>query len=161
MSLTKDDGPNPRKLRIVVVDDNRDAAFTMSILLKASGFNVIAQIYDASEALHCINEQRPDVAILDIAMPRIDGYQLARRVRSEVDPRPMLIALTGLGTDDDKRNAAAAGFDAHLTKPVERSELDALLITYLQQQLAKAALAPAGRNTFDAGLSISQMVRGG
>ena len=78
-------------LRIVVVDDNRDAAYTLGLLLERSGFSVVAQISDATAALDCLKNERPDVAIVDIAMPQLDGYALARQIRAEINPAPRLI----------------------------------------------------------------------
>jgi CheY-like chemotaxis protein len=123
-------------LRIVVIDDNRDAAFTLALLLKRSGFDVASQIYDANRVLDCVKSERPDVVIMDIAMPGIDGYQLARQIRSQLDPPPRLVALTGLCTAKDQRDAIAAGFDAHFAKPADWPILEALLLSYRQQQAA-------------------------
>ncbi len=73
-------------LRIVIVDDNHDAAYTLGLLLKRSGFTVAAQVSDAMAALDCVKTERPDVAIMDIAMPRLDGYALARQIRTDTSP---------------------------------------------------------------------------
>ena len=106
-------------LRIVVIDDNRDAAYTLALLLKRSGFDVASQIYEASRALDCVKSERPHVVIMDIAMPGIDGYRLAGQIRADIDPPPRLVAVTGLCTAKDKRDAITAGFDAHFAKPAD------------------------------------------
>jgi CheY-like chemotaxis protein len=133
-------------LRIVVVDDNRDAAYTLGLLLERSGFSVAAQISDATAALECLKNERPDVAIVDIAMPRLDGYALARQVRAEINPSPRLIALSGMCTAKDQHDAVQAGFDAHMAKPADWPVLEALLLSYLAQPAAatSAVMTMAG-----------------
>jgi CheY-like chemotaxis protein len=121
------------ELRIAVVDDNTDAAFALAILLERHGYSVIARVTDATKAQYVIVRDRPNVAILDIAMPGIDGYELARRIRAEMEPPPKLIALTGLGRAIDKLDAAEAGFEAHLTKPVSWPKLELLLDSYRRE----------------------------
>jgi CheY-like chemotaxis protein len=118
----------------VVVDDNRDAAYTLGLLLQRSGFSVVAQISDATAALDCLKTERPHVAIVDIAMPRLDGYSLARQIRAEINPPPRLIALSGMCTAKDQHDAVQAGFDAHLAKPADWPVLEALLLSYLNGQ---------------------------
>jgi PAS domain S-box-containing protein len=114
-------------LRVLVADDNRDAADSLALLLSLDGHTVrIAR--DGREALLLAESQRPEVALLDIGMPGLDGYELARRLRA--DPRHAgvrLIALTGWGQDEDRRRALDAGFDHHLTKPVDLDDLARLL----------------------------------
>jgi CheY-like chemotaxis protein len=133
-------------LRIVVVDDNRDAAYTLGLLLKRSGFCVVSQISDATAALDCLKNERPDVAIVDIAMPRLDGYALARQIRTEINPSPRLIALSGMCTAKDHQDAVQAGFDAHMAKPADWPVLEALLLSYSDVPAAatSAALTMAG-----------------
>jgi CheY-like chemotaxis protein len=123
-------------LRIVIVDDNRDAAYTLGLLLKRSGFSVVAQISDATAALDCLKRERPDVAIVDIAMPQLDGYALARQIRAEISPAPRLIALSGMCSAKDQNDAVQAGFDAHVAKPADWPVLEALLLSYLDQPVA-------------------------
>jgi CheY-like chemotaxis protein len=126
-------------LSIIVIDDNRDAAFTLGLLLKRSGFSVLEQIHDPALALDAVTRQQPHVVILDIAMPRLDGYELARRIRAELNPVPRLVAVTGMCTANDRHAAIAAGFDAHFAKPADWPILEALLFTYLQQRAADGA----------------------
>jgi CheY-like chemotaxis protein len=118
-------------LRLVVVDDNRDVAIGLAMQLEAHGFHVVARVFDSHEALDCIQRLRPDVAILDIAMPGLDGYDLARLIREQLDPPPRLIALTGLNHASDRVDAAAAGFDAYFVKPAPWPKLESLLLSYL------------------------------
>jgi len=123
-------------LRIVVVDDNRDAAYTLGLLLKRSGFTLAGQVSDATLALDCVKREQPEVAIIDIAMPLLDGYELARRIRAEMNPSPRLIALSGFCTAKDQHDAVRAGFDSHMAKPADWPVLEALLLSYLNAQAA-------------------------
>lgn len=123
---------NRSALRIVVADDNQDAALTLSMLLDRLGFEIAATAYDGADALSCIRNETPHVAILDIALPELDGYEIARLVREELTPPPRLIAVTGLGSACDRVDALEAGFDAYFVKPVQRVELEALLLAYLE-----------------------------
>ena len=124
---------NSGPLRVVVVDDNYDANAAISRLLQASGFEVAARAYDGLAGLNAIKDTCPDVAILDIAMPVLDGFGLARRVRCEVGSSPKLVALTGFGTEADKTQADEAGFDAYFRKPADWTALRALLDNYAHQ----------------------------
>ncbi|MBW8885785.1 MAG: response regulator [Planctomycetia bacterium] len=126
-------------LRIVIVDDNADATYTLAMLLERGGFTVVAQMFDPEQAVDCIKTYRPHVAILDIAMPLVDGYEIARQLRAEMDWPLKLIAVSGLGQACDKTDALEAGFDAHLTKPANWPKLESLLMTYLQESEPAAA----------------------
>ena len=114
--------------RILVVDDNRDAADSLAMLLEMDSHEVRVA-YAGNQALEiAASGFVPDVAILDLGLPDIDGYELARRLR--LDPkmqRATLVALTGWGQDEHKQRAREAGFDHHLTKPVDPDRLVALL----------------------------------
>jgi PAS domain S-box-containing protein len=113
--------------RVLVVDDNQDAARTMAMLVEALGGRA-ATANDALTALAMIREFQPDVVFLDIGMPGIDGYEACRRIRQQAAVRrPIVVALTGWGHPQDKRRALDAGFDAHLTKPVDPSAVEDLL----------------------------------
>ena len=117
----------PRQGRVLIVDDNRDAANTLAMVLEAYGYEV-ATAFDASAALAALRSFAPQVAILDIGLPGMDGYTLARRLAASEDvARPRLVALTGYGTQQDRERALAAGFDDHLVKPVEPERLVAVL----------------------------------
>jgi two-component system CheB/CheR fusion protein len=111
-------------LRILIADDNRDAAESLSMLLKLSGHD-IRIAHAGGEALAVAHEFRPQIGIVDIGMPDMDGYEVARRIRHEAwGEKILLIAVTGWGQADDKRRALAAGFDRHMTKPVDPEELE-------------------------------------
>lgn len=114
-------------LRIVVADDNEDAAYSLGKLLRLRG-NEVCIAHDGREAVERAAEFRPDLVVLDIGMPRLNGYEAARLIREQPWGRDLaLVALTGWGQEDDKRQAREAGFDAHLTKPVDPEELAGLL----------------------------------
>ncbi len=116
-----------RPLRILVADDNDDGRHMLSFLLGGEG-HAVETAADGQEALDAITRLRPDVAILDIGMPGMNGYTVAEMLTRERLARPrLLIALSGLGQTDDKERAVKAGFDYHFTKPVEISTLSALL----------------------------------
>lgn len=113
--------------RILIADDNRDAAESLSLLLELSGHEVrVAHLGQA--ALSLAQTFRPDVALLDIGMPDLSGYEVARALRQEPWATDLqLIALTGWGQDDDRRCALEAGFDHHLTKPIDPDQLESLI----------------------------------
>ena len=113
--------------RVLVVDDNRDAADTLGRLLNIAGAEARA-VYTGAEALELLGTYRPAVLLVDIGMPDMDGYELARRVRRIPNYQDLtLIALTGWGQDEDRRRSQAAGFDFHLTKPADFDTLQTLL----------------------------------
>jgi len=132
---------NRSDLRIVVADDNKDAALTLAMLLDRLGFQVVSTAYDGAAALECIEKESPHVAILDIALPEMDGYEVARRIREERAHSPRLIAVTGLGSSCDRTDAVEAGFDAYFVKPVQRAELERLLLAFLEARNPDAAEA--------------------
>lgn len=118
----------PPARRMLVVDDNEDAASTVAELLKMSG-NEVAVAHDGAGAVASTAAFRPDVVLLDIGLPDISGYEVARRIRKlEGVRQPMLVALTGWGQPQDKEAAARAGFDQHWTKPVDPSRLQELSV---------------------------------
>jgi CheY-like chemotaxis protein len=113
--------------RILVVDDLPDAAHSLGTLLRLVGTDVHIA-YDGPEALAAMGTYRPDVVLLDIGLPKMNGYEVARRIRQQPDFRGVvLIALTGWGQEEDRRRAGAAGFDHHLVKPVDFDALHVLL----------------------------------
>lgn len=120
--------PEPdRASRILIVDDNRDAAAMLAELLMAYGYDACAA-YDAGSALTTGERFRPDVALLDIGLPVVDGYELAGQFRRHPVLRETnLIALTGFGQEQDQRRSAAAGFRGHLVKPIDVEKLWATL----------------------------------
>jgi PAS domain S-box-containing protein len=113
-------------LRVLVADDNRDAADSLQRILALYGHEVRVA-YDGSAAVRLGAEFRPRVAILDIGMPGTDGYDVARALRSRSGRQVTLVALTGWGQESDRRRASEAGFDYHLTKPVDPNALHDLL----------------------------------
>jgi PAS domain S-box-containing protein len=122
-------GESLAPLSVLVADDNRDAGDSLGTLLRSMGADVRV-VYDGASALTALDAQRPDVALLDIGMPMMDGYELARRIRERSDSDAVvLIALTGWGQVDDKRRALEAGFDHHVGKPAEVAELHALMLS--------------------------------
>lgn len=114
--------------RILIVDDNRDAADTLGMLLRNNG-NEVRVAHDGIEAVAAAAEFHPHVVLLDIGMPRLNGYDAARRIRGELGKDVLLIAVTGWGQEEDRRRSGEAGFDHHLTKPIHLATLDQLLET--------------------------------
>lgn len=119
--------PTPAPSRVLIVDDNVDSAASLGALLELHGHQVCV-VHDAESALAVIDEFAPDAALLDIGLPGIDGYELARRLRGDERSRQVrLVALTGWGQEADRDRAEAAGFDEHLTKPAEPDRVLAAL----------------------------------
>jgi PAS domain S-box-containing protein len=117
----------PSSRRILVVDDNQDAADTLAAIMRAVGHQVQVA-YDGPGALEAARHFIPDLVLLDIGLPGMNGYDVARHLRSELSGRSLaLIALTGYGQEEDKKRAREAGFDAHLIKPVDFQLLEAIL----------------------------------
>jgi len=113
--------------RILIVDDSRDGGESLAMLLRVLGAE-ISLAHSGRQALELVDSFKPDVVLLDIGMPGMDGYEVARRIRSNPDNRHIsLIALTGWGQDEDRRRSVAAGFDHHLVKPADIDQLRQLL----------------------------------
>jgi CheY-like chemotaxis protein/anti-sigma regulatory factor (Ser/Thr protein kinase) len=115
----------PSGQRVLVVDDNHDSADSLSAILQLSGFETRVA-YGGPAALEVLATFTPTAAVLDIGMPEMDGYELARRIRAQL-PSITLVAVTGWGQADDRRRSSDAGFDHHLTKPVRAQVLATLL----------------------------------
>ena len=116
-----------RRLRVLVVEDNKDAADSLRILLEVYGYQV-AVAYTGPDGVRAAVEHRPEVVICDIGLPGMDGYRVARALRENpATAAARLIALTGYGQDEDRRRAREAGFDEHLTKPADPAVLGSLL----------------------------------
>lgn len=116
-----------RPMRILIADDHRDSANSMAMLMRLGGHEVVVA-YDGEEALRSAEEFQPEVVLLDIGMPRLDGYEVARRLRARTRDRHLvLIATTGWGQEENRRRSAENGFDAHLVKPVDHEALLAVL----------------------------------
>ncbi|OAI41620.1 hypothetical protein AYO40_02900 [Planctomycetaceae bacterium SCGC AG-212-D15] len=121
------DGSTAPRRRILAVDDSADAAESLALLLRLQGHEVRVA-YDGTTALKAAAEFQPEVVLLDIGLPRLDGYQVAQRLREqEGGDRLLLVALTGYGQDEDRQHSAAAGFDSHLVKPVDLELLRQIL----------------------------------
>ncbi len=126
-SLAPDSCPPAPGRRVLVVDDNTDAADSLALLLRLSGHDV-RTVHDGPTALEVAEAFRPEVVLLDIGLPRMDGYEVARRLRQrDGAKRVLLVAVTGYGQEEDRRRTAEAGFDAHLVKPAEPVAVQRLL----------------------------------
>jgi PAS domain S-box-containing protein len=127
-TATPDAEPVPTSaLRILVVDDNRDGADSLVMLLRIMG-NETRTAYDGEQGVATAAEYRPDVILLDIGLPKLNGYEACRRIREQPWGKDLLIvAVTGWGQEDDHRHSREAGFDYHMVKPVDTSELMRLL----------------------------------
>ena len=112
--------------RVLVVDDYRDGANATARLVEAMGGDARVA-YDGESALQALHEFRPEVVLLDIGMPGLDGFETCRRIRAVLGDRVLLVALTGFGQEQDKERALRAGFDAHVTKPADGAKLAAIL----------------------------------
>ena len=128
-----DPGANPRpaasenETRVLVVEDHHDTADSLSSLLRHWGYTV-QTVYDGPSGVKCASEFHPDAAIVDIGLPGMDGYGVARKLHeTPVDQRPLLIAITGYGRDVDQQRAADAGFQHHFAKPVDPKALRRVL----------------------------------
>src|SRR5262249_4336648 len=118
--------------KVVIADDNRDAADSLKLLLELSGYDTFVA-YNGQQALDIGTRERPSAFILDVGMPDMTGYEVARRIRQQAWGRSaLLVAVTGWGQDDDKERAKAAGFDRHLTKPVNPEAVEQVLVSHLQ-----------------------------
>ena len=123
----------PRGCRVLVAEDDRDAAEMMEAMLHHKGHDVRIA-FDGEQAVAIAEAFEPQIAFLDIGMPRMDGYEAARRIRGALGSRVMLVALTGWGQDEDKRRSREAGFDHHLTKPPEPEMLDQLIAMCVRRE---------------------------
>jgi CheY-like chemotaxis protein len=129
-SAVEDDqapSPSPAQLRILVVDDNRDSAESMAMFLRMTGHE-ISTAHDGLDAVKEADAFLPDVILLDIGLPGLNGYEVAQRIRAMPGNRVILIALTGWGQEEDRRRSKEAGFDHHLTKPINFDHLNRLLV---------------------------------
>ncbi|HEX7637660.1 MAG TPA: response regulator [Burkholderiaceae bacterium] len=127
MPTTPSNPDSPASLRVLLVDDNVDALESMEILLQAFGHQVAIAPHP-DQALQLVDGFRPDAAVIDIGLPGMDGYQLAAEIRRRHPDRALrLIAFTGYGGPEDVAKAHAAGFDAHVVKPVDIDRLLAVL----------------------------------
>lgn len=129
----------PAKHRILLVDDNKDAVEALGMLLEMMGHETHAA-YDGAEAIAAARSFRPDVALLDIGLPGMNGYEACRQIRTEPwGKRMVLVAVTGWGQETDKNDATRAGFNAHMTKPLELPRLQKLLDALPAPDVSKAS----------------------
>ena len=144
--------PAGERLRILVVDDSADNRESLTLLLEQLG-HAVDSASDGPEALERVAAARPDLAIVDIGLPGMDGYEVARRVRAARDARLYLVALTGYGQPEDRERARVAGFDDHLTKPLALSGLERLLASVSHaprpSRTPRPAAETAGRGVKD------------
>ena len=126
-AVGRDEAVPSARLRILVVDDNVDAADTLAEMLRTAGHDVHTE-YDGTAAIRALQSHRADVVLLDIGLPKLNGYDAAREIRA-IDPQKpvVLVAVTGWGQDEDRRRSRLAGFDHHLVKPVDPKLLDRIL----------------------------------
>ena len=123
----REKGAAPARRRILVVDDNRDVADSLGMLLRMMG-NEVHTAHDGLEAVGAAAAFQPDVVLLDLGLPKLNGYETARRIREQDGGTDMmLVAVTGWGQEEDRRRSKEAGFDHHMTKPVEFAALQKLL----------------------------------
>jgi CheY-like chemotaxis protein len=116
-----------RPVNVLVVDDNPDAAESLALVLGRAG-HAVRVAGDGLAALDAAREARPDVVLLDLGMPGMNGFEAARRLREDPAARPaLLVAVTGWASDDDRRRTQAAGFAHHLTKPADPEQVLALV----------------------------------
>jgi PAS domain S-box-containing protein len=117
-----------RALRILVVDDNVDAAKSLALLLRAYGYEVVDVVHDGPSAVEAILTKKPSVVLLDIGLPGMNGYEVAQQIHAQVvEQPPQLIAITGYGQESDKVKAEEVGFAHHLVKPVDANRLHKIL----------------------------------
>jgi CheY-like chemotaxis protein len=118
---------------VLVVDDNLDSAKSLAMLLRIAG-NEVHMAHDGMEAVETAEKLKPSVILLDIGLPKLSGHDVCRKIREEEWGRGIkIVALTGWGQDEDRQKSKAAGFDAHLVKPVEHAALSRLLGELLMQ----------------------------
>ena len=120
----------PAAVKVLVADDNRDAADSLGMLLSMAGYSVLLA-HSGAEALTLALRERPDVLILDIGMPELSGYDVARGVRQqEWGKQTLLLAISGWDQRQDREASAAAGFDVHLSKPAKPERVEELLAEF-------------------------------
>lgn len=124
----KDNGTSPATpRRVLVVDDNKDSAQSLAMLLRLTGHEVYTA-HDGPAAIEMTQAHHPEVILLDIGMPQMNGLEVARKIRNDLGLSDViLVALTGYGHDQDRRKSREAGFNVHLVKPIELDNLRAIL----------------------------------
>ncbi len=139
------DSRRPGILKVLVVDDNVDAAIMLAEALRLLG-NQVETVHDGVAAVTVVEGMKPDIVLLDIGLPGMDGYEVARTIKSRAQTRAtVLIALTGWGQDKDRQRAAEAGFDEHWVKPVQLEQLRRMSEHYRRVESAPSETAPKPR----------------
>jgi CheY-like chemotaxis protein len=131
--------PSARRWKVMVVDDNSDTAEMLAVGLTALGYEVQVA-HDGLSALSLAEWFRPDVGLLDLGLPVMDGYELARRLRAGGSEAPLLLAVTGYGCEQDRERSRAAGFQEHMAKPVAIADVRAMLETLRARVEGKVVL---------------------
>jgi len=127
MMPTTDGETSSRRLQVLVVDDNKDAADSLGMLVRLGGHEAHV-VYSGQLAILKAEKQTPDVVLLDIGLPRMDGYQVVQWLRNRPDTKDaLIIAITGFDRTSDRERSKEAGFDLHLVKPVDSEKLVRLL----------------------------------
>jgi DNA-binding response OmpR family regulator len=136
-------GAPQRSRRVLVVDDLRDSADSLAMLLARMGHEVHTA-YDGEEGIAAAAAFQPEVILLDLGLPKVNGYEACRRIREQPWGKEIfLVALTGWGQEDDRRRTAEAGFDHHLVKPVDLTTLTGLLAAVPQREAADGSAQAA------------------
>ena len=118
----------PRRFRILVVDDNHDSALSMAMMLQIMGHDT-RTAHDGESAVSTAETFLPEVVLLDIGLPKLNGYEVAQRIREKTWGQSMyLIAVTGWGQDEDRQRSSEVGLNLHMVKPVEPAALEKLLV---------------------------------
>ena len=117
----------PDRCRVLVVDDNEDAAASLAMMLGMMGYEV-RMAHDGLEAVRAADEFTPEAALLDIGLPHLSGYDVARHIRSHQGEEVLLVAITGWGTAEDVKRSMDAGFNHHFTKPADPERLRNILL---------------------------------
>ena len=127
-SAAPQDGPtSSNRLMVMIVEDNEDAAESMALLVQSWGHEVLVA-KDGRNALELLRDKRPEIVLIDIGLPSMNGYEVARRIRAMPEMAEVfLVALTGYGREQDRNAALQAGFNIHLVKPLEPDRLQTLL----------------------------------
>jgi len=141
---TTSQAPRSSGRRILIVDDAVDAATSLALLLQFEGHEITVR-HDGLSGLAAYRSEKPDIVLLDLKMPGIDGYEVARRIRQQADSRDVtLIALTGWGHEEDRRHTQEAGFDHHLVKPINFAKLGELLQDFSSSRAPKKSEVRTG-----------------
>jgi CheY-like chemotaxis protein len=112
---------------VLIVEDNRDAADTLRLALELGGGCEVWVAYTGPDGVEAAKRLRPQLILCDIGLPGLSGFEVAKRIRAEANGAVVLVALTGYGRDEDRERARAAGFDRYFTKPIDFTDLEAVI----------------------------------